>query len=194
MHRQWTRPAAAQRPLHTILAAAHSSCGRWRGERLRDRLYKLGAVAKTLVRASLPPPGTNIVSLSRHGDREQYVLNASKRALLTLNLHMVPGETDESVLRRAPERTTTVDSAAFDFCIPALGGAFRAYAAATDNGPHAGYTGFGDANLFACRLGLLTVHFGRRGVNFYQSDEWSGIPTIVGTVRILLRLALALLR
>ncbi|MDP9472868.1 MAG: M20/M25/M40 family metallo-hydrolase, partial [Chloroflexota bacterium] len=60
--------------------------------------------------------------------------------------------------------------------------------------PDWGYTGFGDANLFAGELGIPTVQFGPHGANFHQADEWIDVPSIGATVRVLLRLALDVLR
>lgn len=70
----------------------------------------------------------------------------------------------------------------------------RAYAGETGSMPTFGYRGYGDANLFAGELGIPAVQFGPRGANFHEADEWVDVPTIGATIRVLLRLALGILR
>ena len=70
----------------------------------------------------------------------------------------------------------------------------QAYAAEAGHDPVWGYTGFGDANLFSGELGIPTIQFGPHGANFHQADEWVDVPSIAATVRVLLRLAVDVLR
>ncbi len=51
-----------------------------------------------------------------------------------------------------------------------------------------------DANYFAADLGIPTVHFGPHGDQYHQANEWVDVPSIAATGRIVLRLALDVLK
>jgi len=71
----------------------------------------------------------------------------------------------------------------------------RAYAAELGKEPEFGYfPGVSDANYFSADAGIPTIQFGPRAVGLHQRDEWVDIPTIGGTIRVILRLALDLLQ
>ncbi len=122
---------------------------------------------------------------------------------------IVPGETDQGVLAELRSLADALASPArFDLAVdppyyppwetspdhPVARAFAAAYRAESGSPPDWAYTGFGDANLFAGELGIPTIQFGPHGANFHQADEWVDVPSIGATVRILLRLALAVLR
>ncbi len=146
--------------------------------------------------------------LSLLSGNEQYVITVPERARVVLNRMIVPGETGASVLDDLRALAAELESPA-NFALTLdppfyppwetdpegpLATAFAAaYRAETGHAPTWSYTGFGDANLFAGELGIPTVQFGPHGANFHQADEWIDVPSIGGSVRILLRLALEVL-
>jgi acetylornithine deacetylase/succinyl-diaminopimelate desuccinylase-like protein len=147
--------------------------------------------------------------LSLHSGSDQYVITVPERARLTINRHIVPGETGESVLAEMRALADSLDSPArFDFALdppyyppweiapdhPLVRRFARAYEAETGRAPRYGYLGFGDANLFSAELGVPTIQFGPYGGNFHQADEWVDLPSIAAAVRVLLRLALDVLQ
>jgi acetylornithine deacetylase/succinyl-diaminopimelate desuccinylase-like protein len=138
----------------------------------------------------------------------QYVITVPEKADLVINRHIVPGETGETVLVQMRELADSLHSpATFEFSIappyyppweidpehPFVRLFDAAYAAETGTSPQYSYRGFGDANLFSADLGVPTVQFGPHGANFHQADEWVDVPSIGGTVRVLLRVALGML-
>lgn len=148
--------------------------------------------------------------LSLHSGSEQYVITVPERARFTINRHIVPGETNESVLAEMRALADSLDSpATFEFAIdppyyppweqavdhPLVERFRRAYAAELGKEPQFGYfPGVSDANYFSADAGIPTIQFGPRAVGLHQRDEWVDIPTIGGTVRVILRLALDLLQ
>ncbi len=142
--------------------------------------------------------------LSLLSGNEQYVITVPERARVVLNRMIVPGETGASVLDDLRALAAELESpATFALALDPpfyppwetdpegpLATAFaRAYRDETGHAPTWGYTGFGDANLFAGELGIPTVQFGPHGANFHQADEWIDVPSIGASVRILFRLA-----
>jgi len=147
--------------------------------------------------------------LSFHSGSAQYVITVPERATAVVNRMIVPGESGESVVAEMRALAERLDSPArFRFAVvppyyppwesdpghPFVAAFARAYAAETGQAPEWAYTGFGDANLFAGEAGIPTVQFGPHGANFHQADEWVDVPSIAASVRVLLRLALDLLR
>lgn len=148
--------------------------------------------------------------LSLHSGSDQYVITVPERARFTINRHIVPGETGDSVLAEMRALAGEMDSpASFEFAIdppyyppwetpqdhPFIQRFSRAYQAETGRAPKFGYSaGVSDANYFSADLGIPTLYFGPHGANLHQSDEWVDVSTIGGTVRVLLRLALDLLQ
>lgn len=148
--------------------------------------------------------------LSLQSGNDQYVITVPERATFTINRLTVPGETGESVLAGMRRLAGELGSPArFDFTVeppyyppwetdpghPLLAQFARAYAAERGHEPRYGYmTGVADTNYFSTDLGIPTVQFGPHGGNLHQCDEWVDVPSIGGTVRVLLRLALDLLR
>jgi acetylornithine deacetylase/succinyl-diaminopimelate desuccinylase-like protein len=147
--------------------------------------------------------------LALHAGPEQYVVTVPDTAWLQINRHLVPGETAESVLAQYRALAAGLGSPArFDLSLappyyppweiapdhPFVRAFARAYAGETGSEPDWGYRAFGDANLFAAEAGIPTVQFGPHGGSFHQPDEWVDVPSIAGTVRVLLRLALDVLR
>ncbi len=146
--------------------------------------------------------------LSLLSGNEQYVITVPERARVVLNRMIVPGETGAKVLADLQGLAEALDSPAdFAFALdppsyppwetdpddPFVRAFARAYASEAGHNPDWGYTGFGDANIFAGELGIPTVQFGPHGGNFHQADEWIDVPSIGATVRVLLRLALEML-
>jgi acetylornithine deacetylase/succinyl-diaminopimelate desuccinylase-like protein len=147
--------------------------------------------------------------LSLHSGSEQYVVTLPEWATVLINRHTVPGESPEAILERLHTIAAGLRSPArFTFSIeppfyppwetapdhPFVTAFREAYAREIGHAPEFGYTGFGDANLFAGERGIPTVQFGPRGANFHQADEWVDVPSIGAAVRVILRLALAVLR
>jgi acetylornithine deacetylase/succinyl-diaminopimelate desuccinylase-like protein len=148
--------------------------------------------------------------LSLHGGNDQYVITVPEKARFTINRHIVPGETGESVLAEMRALADTLNSPAhFDFAIdppyypawelapegPLVDRFAAAYTAEVGHAPVWSYNaGVADTNYFATDLGIPTIQFGPHGGGFHQKDEWVDLPSIAGTTRILLRLALDLLR
>lgn len=148
--------------------------------------------------------------LSLHSGSEQYVITVPERARFTINRHIVPGETNESVLAEMRALADSLNSpATFEFAIdppyyppweqpvdhPLVERFSRAYTAELGKEPEFGYfPGVSDANYFSADAGIPTIQFGPRAVGLHQRDEWVDIPTIGGTIRVILRLALDLLQ
>jgi acetylornithine deacetylase/succinyl-diaminopimelate desuccinylase-like protein len=138
------------------------------------------------------------------------VITVPEQARFTINRHIVPGETGETVLAGMRALADTLRSPAhFDFAIdppyypawemdpghPLLARFAAAYAAETGHQPAWGHNPYvADTNYFAADLGIPTVQFGPRGFGFHQSDEWVDVPSIAAAVRVLLRLATDVLR
>ena len=147
--------------------------------------------------------------LSFHGGNEQYVITVPEQARFTINRHIVPGETGESVLAEMRTLADSLDSpATFAFAIdppyypawelapegPFMDHFAAAYTAEVGHAPVWSYNaGVADTNYFAADLGIPTIQFGPHGEGYHQRDEWVDLPSIAGTTRVLLRLALDLL-
>ena len=148
--------------------------------------------------------------LSLHSGNDQYVITVPEKARFTINRHIVPGETGETVLAEMRALAESLHSPAhFEFAIdppyypawemdpghPLLARFTAAYAAELGHEPTWGYNPYvADTNYFAADLGIPTVQFGARGFGFHQCDEWVDVPSIAAAVRVLLRLALDVLR
>jgi acetylornithine deacetylase/succinyl-diaminopimelate desuccinylase-like protein len=147
--------------------------------------------------------------LSFHSGNDQYVITVPEKASFTINRHIVPGETGESVLAEMRHLAAGLNSPArFEFAIdppyypafevapsqPFLGQFAAAYEAELGRAPTFGTnTGVADTNYFAADLGIPTVQFGPRGEDFHQKDEWVDVPSIGGAIRVILRAAIALM-
>jgi len=147
--------------------------------------------------------------LSLHGGNEQYVITVPERARFTINRHIVPGETGESVLAEMRALADTLNSpATFEFAIdppyypawelapegPLVERFAAAYTAEVGRVPVWSYnSGVADTNYFSADLGIPTIQFGPHGGGYHQKDEWVDLPSIAGTTRVLLRLATDLL-
>jgi acetylornithine deacetylase/succinyl-diaminopimelate desuccinylase-like protein len=147
--------------------------------------------------------------LSFHSGNEQYVITVPEKARFTINRHIVPGETGETVLAEMRSLADQLHSPArFDFAIdppyyppweispdhPFIRQFARAYLAETGQAPDFGYSiGVADANYFAADLGIPCIHFGPHGDQYHQANEWVDIPSIAAATRVLLRLALDVL-
>lgn len=146
--------------------------------------------------------------LGLQAGNDRYVVTVPETARVLVNRMLVPGEGGDSTVAEMRALAEALGSPArFDFAVEPpsyppwetapdepLAVAFaRAYAAEAGRPPAWGYTGFGDANLFAGEAGIPTVQFGPRGARFHQADEWVDVPSIAATTRVLVRLALALM-
>lgn len=157
-----------------------------------------------------PPFQPSQCVLSLHSGSDQYVITVPETARFLINRHIVPGETGESVLAGMRALAATLDSPArFDFAIdppyyppweiapdhPYIRQVATAFAAETGRQPKMDYmSGLAAANYFATDLGIPTVVFGPTGANYHMADEWVDIPSIGTTARVLIRLALDVLR
>jgi succinyl-diaminopimelate desuccinylase len=147
--------------------------------------------------------------LAFNSGSDQYVITVPEKARFTINRHIVPGETGESVLAEMDALAESLQSPArFTFAIdppyyppweiasehPVIQKFAHAYHSVTGHAPNFGYSGgVADANYFAADLGVPTVYFGPRGDRLHQSDEWVDLDTLAPTVNIYLQLALAIL-
>jgi acetylornithine deacetylase/succinyl-diaminopimelate desuccinylase-like protein len=147
--------------------------------------------------------------LSFHSGNDQYVITVPEKAGFTINRHIVPGETGESVLAEMRHLAAGLNSPArFEFAIdppyypafevdqsqPFLGQFAAAYESELGHVPKFGTNaGVADTNYFAADLGIPTVQFGPRGDAFHQKDEWVDVPSIGGAARVILRAALNLM-
>ncbi len=147
--------------------------------------------------------------LSVHSGSDQYVITVPERARILINRMIVPGETAASVRAELEGLVTELGSAArFEVAVeppyyppwetpvdhPLVDVFADAYAREVGQTPVWGYTGFGDANLFSGEAGIPTIQFGPHGGAFHQADEWVDVPSIGGTVRVLLQTALGFLQ
>jgi len=148
--------------------------------------------------------------LGLHSGSEQYVITVPERATFTINRHIVPGETGESVLAEMRELAASLGSPAqFDFAIdppyyppweiaadhPFVQRFAEAYRAEAGHDPAFAHAmGVADSNYFAADLGIPTIQFGPRGGGAHQADEWVDVPSIAASVRVLVRLATDILR
>ncbi|HET7035828.1 MAG TPA: M20/M25/M40 family metallo-hydrolase [Thermomicrobiaceae bacterium] len=148
--------------------------------------------------------------LSLESGSAQYVITVPERARFLVSRLIVPGETGETVLAGMDKLAASLDSPArFEFAIdppyyppwemapdhPFVRQFAAAYQAELGRAPDFGtMTGVADTNYFAADLGLPTVMFGPRGGNFHQADEWVDVPSIASAARVVLRLALDVLR
>jgi acetylornithine deacetylase/succinyl-diaminopimelate desuccinylase-like protein len=156
-----------------------------------------------------PPFVPSQCVLSFHSGNDQYVITVPEKARFTINRHIVPGETGESVLEGMRALAATLHSpATFAFFIdppyyppweiapdhPYVRQVAAAFRAETGQPPEMDYmSGLADANYFATDLGIPTVVFGPTGANYHMADEWVDIPSIGATARVLIRLALDVL-
>ncbi|HWQ12398.1 MAG TPA: M20/M25/M40 family metallo-hydrolase [Roseiflexaceae bacterium] len=147
--------------------------------------------------------------LSLHSGSEQYVITVPERATFTINRHIVPGETAETVLAEMRALAESLGSPArFDFTIdppyyppweispehPFVRRFAEAYRAEAGRAPEFGYmTGVADSNYFAADLGIPTVQFGPYGAGAHEADEWVDVPSIASAARVLVRLAVDVL-
>jgi acetylornithine deacetylase/succinyl-diaminopimelate desuccinylase-like protein len=141
---------------------------------------------------------------------DQYVITVPEKARFTINRHIVPGETAESVMAEMEALAESIHSPArFTFAVdppyyppweisrdhPVIQKFTRAYQSVTTRTPAFGYSGgVADANYFGAELGIPTIYFGPRGDRLHQSDEWVDLDSIGQTVEIYLRLALDILK
>ena len=148
--------------------------------------------------------------LSFQSGSAQYVITVPEHARVIVSRLIVPGETGETVLAEMRALADSLASPArFTFAIdppyyppwelapehPLVAQLTTAYAAEVGHAPQYGYmTGVADSNLFAHDLGIPTVQFGPHGGNLHQADEWVDVPSIATATRVLLRLALDVLR
>ena len=138
----------------------------------------------------------------------QYVITVPEHATVLINRHTIPGETEEDVLAAYSRLAESLDSpATFTFSIdpprypsweietdaPLVSRFSAAYEAEAGRGPSFAYTGYGDMNLFSTLAGIPTVMFGPHGGNYHEAGEWTDLPSISATTRILLRLITDLL-
>lgn len=148
--------------------------------------------------------------LSLHSGNDQYVITVPEKARFTINRHIVPGETGASVLADMGALADSLASPAhFDFAIdppyyppwemqpdhPEIVRFGKAYLAELGREPEYVYgSGVADSNYFAADLAIPTIMFGPDGDNIHQCDEWVNVPSIAGTVRVILRFATDLLQ
>ncbi|HUZ00167.1 MAG TPA: M20/M25/M40 family metallo-hydrolase [Thermomicrobiaceae bacterium] len=172
--------------------------------------------ARLVARLDALPLGThprltaNRCVLSFQSGSAQYVITVPERARVIVSRLIVPGETGDTVLAEMRALADSLDSPArFEFAIdppyyppwelapdhPLVRQFSGAYAAELSHAPEYGYmTGVADSNLFAHDLGIPTIQFGPHGGQMHQANEWVDVPSIAAATRVLLRLALAVLR
>ncbi|MGN6565250.1 MAG: M20 family metallopeptidase [Thermomicrobiales bacterium] len=186
--------------------AAHGS---WPADGINAGVEAARLVARldTLPLGQHPRLAATQCLLALHSGNEQYVITVPEHARFTINRHIVPGETGESVLAEMRALADSLSSPArFNFAIdppyyppwetptghPIVARFSRAYAAETGRTPDFGHNqGVADSNYFAADLGIPTIQFGPHGGNYHQAGEWVDVPSIAATVRVLLRFVAA---
>ncbi|MCA1554669.1 MAG: M20/M25/M40 family metallo-hydrolase, partial [Chloroflexi bacterium] len=188
--------------------AAHGS---WphEGVNAASEAAKFVAQLETLPLGKHPRLHSSQCVLSLQSGSDQYVLTVPEHARATINRHIVPGESGESVLAQMRSLAEHLASPAqFTFAIdppyyppweverehPFVKTFGRAYEVEAGHAPQFGYEGFGDANLFAGEMGIPTIHFGPHAGKFHQADEWVDVNSIAATVRVFLRVAVETLQ
>ncbi len=184
--------------------AAHAS---WPHEGINaaTEAAKFVARLETLPLGTHPRLESSQCVLSFHSGSEQYVVTVPEHARVTINRHIVPGETGQTVFAQMQSLADSMHSPAhFTFALdppyyppweispehPFVVKFADAYEREAGHAPDFGFSGFGDANLFSGEMGIPTIHFGPRGGKFHQADEWVDLASIAATTRIYLRLAL----
>lgn len=187
--------------------AAHAS---WpeQGINAAEEAARFVAMLDTMTLPTHPMIRASQTVLSFLAGSPQYVITLPDSAIVLINRHTVPGETEESVLAAYQALATGLDSpASFRFSIdpprypswqtdidhPLVKRFATAYAAEAGREPTFAYTGYGDPNLFSTIAGIPTVMFGPKGGGYHSADEWVDLPSIPATTRVLLRLACELL-
>lgn len=141
--------------------------------------------------------------LSYYSGSDQYVITVPEHARFTINRHIVPGDTGESVLAEMEALAESLHSPArFSFAIDppyyppwemqpqhtVLQTFAQAYTQQMQKPPTFGYSGgVADANYFAADLGIPTLYFGPRGDRLHQADEWVDLESIVVSLDIYLK-------
>lgn len=182
----------------------------------RDGINAAVEAAKLIARLDEMPLGqhprldpTQCV-LSVHSGNDQYVITVPENARFTINRHIVPGETDESVLTEMRTLAASLQSPArFAFAVDppyyppyeirvdhrVVQSFARAYQEERGQAPAFGYNqGVADTNYFAADLGIPTIQFGPRGGGWHQANEWVDVPSLATAARVILRLAEEILR
>jgi succinyl-diaminopimelate desuccinylase len=188
--------------------AAHASWP-WQGINAATEAARLVARLDELPIAEHPRMRGSRCVLSFMSGNEQYVITVPEQARVILNRMIVAGESSASVMAEVRALVDSLDSPArFAISIdppyyppwetdprhPLVQALARAYIPEAGHDPTWSYTGFGDMNLFSGEAAIPTVMIGPRGGNYHQADEWVELPTIAATTRLLVRLALDLLR
>jgi acetylornithine deacetylase/succinyl-diaminopimelate desuccinylase-like protein len=148
--------------------------------------------------------------LSFHSGSEQYVITVPEKARALITRHTVTGETGEQILAAIRELADSLDSPAqFDLTIdppfyppwetdsnhPLVAQFSRAYEAETGVPPELDYNqGVADTNYFVADLGIPAIQFGPHGANYHQANEWVSVPSIGVATRVILRVAMDVLR
>ena len=137
--------------------------------------------------------------LGFHSGSEQYVITVPEKASFTINRHIVPGESDDSVLAEMDALAESLHSPArFAFAIdppyyppweiardhPMIQEFAVAYRSTMGKDPAYGYEGgVADSNYFAADPGVPTLYFGPRG----------DLDSIAPTIEVYIKLARAVL-
>ena len=187
--------------------AAHASYPH-EGVNAATEAARFVAALETLPLGRHPRLHSSQAVLSFHSGSAQYVVTVPEKARVSINRHIVPGESGESVVDQMKALAASLHSEAqFSFAIdppyyppweisrehPFVLKFADAYEREAGHVSEFGYSGFGDANLFSGEMGIPTIHFGPRGGKFHQADEWVDVDSIAATVRVYLRLALSML-
>jgi succinyl-diaminopimelate desuccinylase len=206
----WQQPAIGSvgKVLARVDVTGKATHASWpaRGVNAAVELARLVARLNELPLGEHPRLTASQAVLSLHSGSQQYVITVPEHARCLINRMIVPGEDGASVVAQLRALADSLDSPAqFEINIdppyyppwemapdtPFVRQFADAYAAEVGVPPSFGYTGFGDANLFAHELGAPTVHFGPHGGQFHEADEWVELASIPASARVLLRLATA---
>lgn len=188
-----------------------SAHGSWPAEGINAGVEAAKLIAKleTMPLGQHPKLAATQCMLSLHSGNDQYVITVPEKARFTINRHIVPGETGESVLAEMRALAESLHSPArFDFAIdppyyppwetdtglPFVQRFAEAYAQEAGQPPAFVYqAGVADSNYFSADLSIPTIQFGPHGGAGHQCDEWVDIQSIGASVRVILRVALAML-
>lgn len=147
--------------------------------------------------------------LGIHGGPDEYVIQVPERCHFTINRHIVPGETDASVLADMEALVSTLQSPARfavtiqppyypPYLVPSDAPFVRrfaeAYRAVLGREPEYTYSkGVSDGNYLVVDAAIPTVTFGPSGRNLHSANEYVNLPEIPVCVEVYLTLAGAML-
>lgn len=143
--------------------------------------------------------------LDMKGGPDTYVIQVPEHAAFSINRHIVPGETEATVLAQMEELAASLQSpATFQFRVeppyyppylvddsdPFVSRFAAAYRHVVGSPPAFGYAPFVcDANYIAADAGIPTVVFGPGGANMHAANEWADLDETARAAAVYAQLA-----